>query len=299
MQQPLKLTAMTRTLKLINLITTALWCWAPFTQLQAIPWWVISSGNNTATEPSGVFEPYVATFDGVNDYINYKVVSGTAPYPTGLADGYNFTFSTHLKMGASSDGVRYRLFDIAVSSGNRILSIYRDENNKIYILGKNSGEQFIFQLITTTATITEASEWVHLYICINIQQAVGLNKIYINGVPAAFTNITPYLQQAGVIDMLAGVAPIYTIGASGNTSPIERFKGSMTELWFNDSYIDDLSKFTSLNVPISLGANGELPLGTVPVFYFSRTGGGNSWSTNAGTAQNMIVTGTLDTGTYP
>lgn len=289
---------MTRTLKLINLITTALWCWAPFTQLQAVPWWVISSGNNTAAAPAGAFTPYVATFDGVNDYMRYNVTTTGSPYPTGLADGYNFTISAHIKMGAGSDGILYHIFDISGSTGTRHLTVARDANNKIYVVGRNSSISIILELTTNTVTVTEASGWVHLYICFNMQQAAALNKVYINGVSAAFTTTT-YLQTGGVLDMLAGVTPVYTVGANGNASPINRFKGSMSELWFNDSYIDDLSKFTSSNVPISLGANGELPLGTAPVYYFSRNGGGNSWSTNAGTAQNMIVTGTLDTGTYP
>ena len=288
---------MKRTLKLINLITTALWCWAPFTQLQAIPWWIISSGNYTDSATPGEFTPYVATFDGVNDYMRYKVTT-SAPIPTGLADGYSFTFSAHIKMGASSDGIACRIFDIADSTGTRYLTVDRTVDNKIFSVARNSSGSVILQYTTTTATVTESTGWAHLYIFFNMQQAAGLNKVYINGVSAAFTTTT-YLTSGGVIDMIAGTAPVYTIGGSGNTSPTEKFKGSMSELWFNDSYLDDLTKFTNSNVPISLGENGELPFGIPPVFYFSRAGGGNSWSTNAGTAQSMTVTGTLDTGTYP
>lgn len=229
--------------------------------------------------------PYAASSDG-NDYMS------TAVAPTGLADGKQFTCAFWLKM-AANDGVLKRIYRYE-DNGVTKLGISRNASNFIQLAAQSSSSATTILSLVTNTTITVSSGWVHVYICIDMTSS-ALAKIYFNGVSQPLT-ITTYTDDA--IDQTSSTATdawtIFATAAGG-----DNLNGSLSEFWYNDSYLDDPSKFYDNGGPVDLGATGQLPTGSQPVFYFSRTGSGNSWDTNAGTGGNMTITGSFGSPVAP
>jgi hypothetical protein len=226
-----------------------------------------------------------AVFDGTNDYLRL-----TSSGPTGLADGKTFTCSFWVDF-AGADNNYQALFDICSAGGTLKLRIYRSNNNKITLLGLKSDDTTLLAM-DSGATILAAAGWVHVYICIDLANASN-RKIYFNG-SAQSIAVTTYTDDT--MDLVAGASAKYTVGAEGDDDGI-KLNGALCEFWFDDSYLDDPTKFASGGHPISLGSDGSTPTGSAPVFYLK--GSGDGFATNSGTGGNLTLTGTLGTTTPP
>lgn len=261
----------------------ALWCWAPFVQLRAIPLHVFVGG---ATSASGDYSVNTAVFDGTNDYTRRN-----ATFTSGAADGKVVTFAFWIKMHASStNGSVYRIFETATGGSSSRVWINRSANNTIGLRAANSSGTTILSIDTAT-TFTAGGAWTHVYFCADLANT-SLRKIYINGVSETIT-VNTY-TDATIDWVVTGQQTNIgsTVGAAN------KLYGSLAEFWGDDVYLDDPTKFYSGGNPVNVGSDGSTPNGSQPLFYFSSTGSGNSWGNN-GTAGSFTVTGTLDTDTSP
>lgn len=223
-----------------------------------------------------------AVYDGTNDRIE---IIGS---PTGLADGgvFSFSFWYHDDGG---DGTQRELVEWATSSAAYRLRIEHTTANKIMVQARDSTPTVILQ-VTSTNTITTASGWVRISGCFNLSNT-SLRKLYF-GTTAETLSVTTYTN--GSIDM-AGASWKYDVGTT--TNGVLDITGALSEFWFDDSYLDDPTKFESGGHPISLGSDGSLPTGSQPVFYLK--GDGNGWNINSGTGGNFTLTGSFGTTTPP
>lgn len=225
-----------------------------------------------------------AVFDGTNDLMRMTVSN-----PPGLADGKQFTFSAWIQMGA--DDANCGIFILGALNSTRVI-ISRPTNNWVRVFGRNAAISTILDLHTTN-TLKVADGWVHLFVCIDLTDAAK-RKVYLNGSPSSLV-VTTYTNDT--LDM-QGVSYLYNVGCgTASPTPDVRLNGALSEVWFDDSYLDDPTKFASGGHPISLGANGSIPTGSSPAFYFR--GSGNGFNVNSGTAGDMTITGSLGTTTPP
>lgn len=231
---------------------------------------------------AGSFTAQTAVFDGTNDSMS------SASAPTGIADSKTFTFSDWVRFDGAN-ATEQALFSI-YEGGSLRFEIYKWTDNKIYVYGKNQGNTVILDFNGGTA-ITAGSTWYHIYICADTATAAN-NKIYINGVAETVTITT---RTDDTLD-LAASGP-YLVGA--RTSGQARLFAAQAELWFEDSWLDAPNSFRSGGRPVSLGATGNTPTGSAPVYYFSLNGSGDSWAVSSAGNGNMTVTGTLTTTTPP
>ncbi len=136
-------------------------------------------------------------------------------------------------------------------------------------------------------TSFELNRWYHLMIA---WTATGL-AIYVNG---ALIDTKTFAS----VDMAGQILARMGIGASvaGNTPWV----GDIGHLYINIGETLDLSqpanraKFIADGAPVNLGANGHLPTGTAPAFYYD--GDAPAWA-NQGTASNIPVTNALTPST--
>ena len=253
--------------------------------------------SSVATEAQVLINPYrfgipsltanTAVFDGTGDLLKKTTAI------TGIADGQAFTMSFWMK--ADVDGTLYRIFYITTSTTPSRFRVFRTVGNTIEMVGNNVATTTVLEA-TTAATVTAAMGWTHVYIAIDLSNTSN-RHIYINGTEDASVTWTTY-NTAGVIDFDATL-PQSTIGSDGAEDG--KLAGALAELWFDDSYFNDPTKFrNAANHPISLGATGNTPTGAAPVLYLSLNGAGNSWATDSsGNANTFTVTGTLGTTTSP
>lgn len=252
-------------------------------QLRGIPL-TIFLGAGTPVPP-GDYVPYVGQFDGTNDYLRRTSAV------TGLANVKTFTFATWLKFNGS-DGAIHRIMTISTTGFTSRLALTRNTSNVISVVGWSSAATEILNITGSTA-LTNSSGWVHVYICIDLSNT-ALRKIYVNGVAETLT-VTTYTNA--ILDM-AAVNHVNTIAGSGVSTP-SLAAIALADLWFDDVYLDDTSKFLSAGNPVELGATGNLPTGSQPPFYFSSTGNSNSWATNNGAGGAFTTTGAITTETGP
>lgn len=236
----------------------------------------------------GGYTANTAVFDGTNDYMMM-----TSSGPTGLAaSGTQFTFSAWVKFTGGTGSTDDTVFSFGNSAPSVRIAIYRSIANKIALFARNAAGTTILDLVGSTV-IGDAGGWLHIYACIDLT-STSLRKIYINGV--AETLVVTTYNTAGIIAFTSASAR-YAIGSNINTTPIEKITASVAELWWNDSYLDDPTKFATGGIPISLGSDGSTPTGAAPVFYLM--GSGNGFNINSGTGGNYTVTGSLGTDTPP
>jgi hypothetical protein len=245
---------------------------------------ISATGFTPTPPPPDPYDAVTSVFDGTNDYMT--LVSGG---PTGLIDGNKFTFSTWIKFG--SDGTWATIVDYSTSILGLRFLIRRNDDNTLLVFANNSGGTEILR-ISTTETFTVADGWTHLYVCIDLSDTAK-RKIYKDSTPCTLT-VTTY-NTAGTIDYV-GAGFNYRIGARADGA-VDKMNAALSEYWWDDSYLDDLTKFVTDGCPIDLGADGSTPTGAAPVFYFK--GEGNAFNVNSGTGGNFTVTGTLTTTTPP
>ncbi len=97
-------------------------------------------------------------------------------------------------------------------------------------------------------------------------------------------------------DVQMAGANLTRIGIGGNVSTANQVIGDIGHFWLDLNQSMDLSdpanlsKFLSNDLPVDLGATGELPLGSTPHYYYD--GDGPAW-TNLGTGGNVPINGAL------
>lgn len=275
--------------QLFTYIVACLWCWATLIPLQAQSLRALLSGNVANAVD---YIPYGAVFDGTNDYLQFNTTATTNPF-VGLQDSKAITCAFWIKFNGG-DATAQTIFDLSASTGTiSRFKITRTTGNKINIQGRTSGNTLIVD-VTTGASITVASGLTHILIVLDTTTAAQIQKVYINGVSDTLT--VPTFTADGIMDLevTGGTNRQNTIGALGTAA--QKINADLFEFWFNDTSIDDITKFYSSG-PVDLGASGALPIGSPPVHYLSRNGNGDLWNSNSSGGLAFTLFGALGTPT--
>ena len=215
------------------------------------------------------YEATNAVFNGNSQYMKAQ-----ADYSdNGIANTTTFTFSGWVNRSLNNSNAMILSFGTTAPQDR--FYIYINAGNVVQTAGISSGAATVFAMVGSNQ-ITVASGWTHIYVCANLADATQ-TKIYINGIIDA-TNAQTRVNTAIQFE---GLSYHYYIGRYAG-SALNFFNGAMSELWWNDTYLDDPTKFIQNGCPISLGANGETPTGAQPAFYFK--GGSSGFHVSSGTA---------------
>lgn len=192
------------------------------------------------------FTPVYTEYDG-NDYS--KIVSQSLAPAAGKLG--TLSCMIHLK----EDGVTDRIFN---AQGTAVF-ISRQSNDKIRINVKNAASATILE-VESTANLVNADGKMHL-LCAWNTNAGGNAVIKLGGVDVTGV-ISPDLDDTvNYTRTNTGI-----MAAENGAGPAT---GCISELYFNvAAYITDATKFADGNNPISLGADGSLPTGSQPAWYF-------------------------------
>jgi hypothetical protein len=249
-----------------------------------------TSWNGTSIATGPTYTANTAVFDGSNDYMRHTDASGGANL-VGLSDVERFTVSFWVNF-SGGDGADQTIFHIANSiDGTPYFVIQRTSGNFIRFFARSSVNTVLLDA-RSTSTITASSGWTHIYACMDLASTSTM-KVYINGVADTLvitTRVNDWIN-------FHGASYVYSFGTTHSSSATEKLTAAVAEFWLNDSYLDDITKFRSGSKPIDLGATGNLPTGSAPVFYFK--GNGNGFNVNSGTCPSFTITGSLGTTTPP
>jgi len=127
-----------------------------------------------AGNAGGAVEPVGIDFDGTNDYLN------RSSDLVGNADGKTFTFSAWVY---KTDATGY-----VYSSGTSNQFIVYTSNDRVSVLGKNSGNTYILSAETGTNKIPR-NTWTHIIISMDLSNASN-RYIYVNDVSQSITAST-------------------------------------------------------------------------------------------------------------
>jgi len=237
-------------------------------------------------KPSG-YVPYAAGFSGTAQYLRRTSTI------TGLTDSSQFTISFWLDLTGGDAGNRNVI--TMHTNTTSIFTCLRTSTNTIRFFARNSAGTTIMDAVGSgTYTAASPAGWVHFLLAVDLT-STATRHLYTNGVEDASVTWNTY-NTAGVIDFSPTSPDFYIAAMSGGGSLLV---GSLSELWFNDTYLDDITKFRAGGLPVSLGATGETPLGGVsPALYFSQAGSGASWN-NSASASTFTVTGTPSSPSPP
>lgn len=144
------------------------------------------------------------------------------------------------------------------------------------------------------ASAVSFNAWHHLFVSADLNHAAGskLLNLYLDGVsirdPSAGGDTDPaFLMNVN------GVA--FGLPAAASQLSALNANISFSDVWIGvGQYVDPsaIASFrSSAGRPVFLGANGELPTGTSPTYFFS--GDATAFATNKGTGDAVSLTGTL------
>ncbi|MCP4878336.1 MAG: LamG domain-containing protein [Gammaproteobacteria bacterium] len=205
-------------------------------------------------------------YDGTNDY------SVKTSEFTGLVDGKEGTISFWFEL-KSGDGTDMRFISNGTAATR--FTVYRTSGNKIRVLGLNAAAGTILDGSSTTSYLADGVRH-HCEISYDL------------------LNTTLRLRVDGSDDLAGGPTVTndtldYTFGPQWNLMALgdgtEKANAEISELWFDDSYIDvaiaanEALFRTSAGQAAVLGENGELVTGTAPILYWT----GDDAATNEGT----------------
>lgn len=265
---------------LIVYIVACLWCWGTLAPLKGVPLWVLLSGESNASEPANPINH--AVFAG-SQYLRASSMT-----PSGLSNTKTFTVAFWIKMNGG-DGTSQNILTISYGTVLRF-SVSRGTTGKIRAYAYNVGQSEIFQL-TGASDVVVASGWTHVMLAVDLANTSN-RALYINGVNEAATSTwTTYANDWIQLNDPGGVR--ITIGANKENTPGAFLNAALGELWFNDTYNNVISDYYNAGQAVPVGSNGELPIGSSPVLYYSPGGSGNSWNSNGGTGGALTRTGTL------
>ena len=230
----------------------------------------------------GGFTAYTAGFDGSTNYLTRS--GSVAGIDTGDANSKTLTISFWVDFTAG-DGAYQGIIIIRTSSNTR-MEVYKSNTNKITINGYNSSGTQILGMEGGTS-IVAADSWKHILICVDLTNTSN-RHIYINGADETLT-VGTYTND--FMDLYTSATPNTNIGTTDGVGT-NKLRGSIAELWLDDTYLADTTKFASGGHPISLGSTGNTPTGSAPAIYLSLSGSGNSWVTDSsGNGNTYTVNG--------
>ena len=212
-------------------------------------------------------------FDGSTDYLDSNAL-------TGIADGKKFTWVMIVRH-ANAAGTQ----EVYQSSTGAAFQVRRTSTGNVEIVAENSGGTEILNQVTTGTPVAAAGTYV-IMLSGDLATA-GSFRCRINDVAATVTSTT------FTNDTIDFTVAENSIGATGAGSvPVA---GDMYEIWFDATTNLEFNtesvrrKFiTANNVPVFLGANGELPTGTAPILFLGYDPY-TSWPRNRGSATSAFT----------
>lgn len=227
-----------------------------------------------------------ATIPGATDFDGSTYATRGADLD-GIADGKQGIFSCWFQLD-NADGTSAQFM---ANSNTRISILRINSDNTIAFLAQSSAPATILNMRTASA-VTSGSGWRHIMASWDMTDTAK-RHIYLDGVQSeSFTTHTNT-----DIDYTTGNYSIGALVTSGS-----RFNGCLSQIFFHTSYLDLSSdsnrlKFRSAaGSPVSLGADGSLPLGAQPLIYFpegdptDNKGSGGNFSVAAGALTDCSTT---------
>lgn len=173
-----------------------------------------------------------------------------------------------------------------------------------------------------TKQIDDLSSWRHILISYDTNHAradriiqVYVTDVEVTATPPAYAKNEGYgawpdggggndpFTVEETLFRTAVFANFYTDAQYDANTPYTAAIADIADLWFDQSYLDisevsNRRKFISASgMPVFLGSNGQAPLGTVPLFYFS--GDKDTFLINKGTGPTVTQTGVLTNASSP
>jgi len=208
-------------------------------------------------------------FDGSTDYLDGATF-------TGVADGKTGTMVVVLRFANAASATER----ILLSTGSQF-GILRLSTGHLQVFGENSAGTLIMSMVTDTGTAPCAAAGTYVIMASWDLANSGSGRIYVNDV-SSMTTATTYTN-----DTIDYTAAEYSIGAS--ITGTDKFAGDLYTLWLDPTAWMELNtesnrrKFADRNnVPVFLGASGELPTGASPGLFLGYNDY-TSWTTNRGT----------------
>ena len=233
--------------------------------------------------PAPAFVARSAYFDGASNLRN--IALSVAGGSKGMA---SFWFRQPATWTASQT-----VFEARVG-GTAVLSAGASSSGRVsFRLNQDGTASDVF---TTAANTFVGGNWYHVLWAWDYANARF--QLYVNGVAL---NTASYLFTGGTKFDLDG-ATITGVGVGSGSSGASIWTGDIGHLYVNLTETLNLSvqanreKFALSGHPVNLGANGQMPTGSVPQFYCD--GDGAAWN-NLGTAGALSVTGALTAGAAP
>lgn len=233
--------------------------------------------------PPGGFTPFTAGFNGTSQYLT---ADENNPALLGASSGNDVTISVWLNPTGGDGNLQHVIW-----GSNDRTTIQKDTTNRFRVIWKSpGGSDRIDYTSTTTKTATDG--WFHLLVVLG--DTTGETKMYFDG-----TLDTPLTETVTSGELNKGTGEFFRVG--GASSGLNKWVGSMTELYIQEALVDDVTKFESGGVPISLGPTGNLPDGSSALLYLSLEGEGDTWGEDSsGNANDFTVSGSpLGTPTAP
>ena len=206
---------------------------------------------------------------------------------TGMTNQKTLTCSFWLN-STGKNGTAVQYYGSTDGFGSIRCQVAKTTANQIQVFAKNTGGTTILNIHGSTA-ITTTSGWNHIFIAIDLAAATKHLLIYVNGVAETVTETT-YSDDTMHLNCAFGTNR-YALATLTT-------QARLSEFWFSPTYLGSPSSFSSGGFPASIGPHGVVS-GTTPVFYFSRSGGGNTWGTDSSGNGNNITITNATSGTLP
>lgn len=213
--------------------------------------------------------------------------------PAGVVDNTFYSASMWLKRLAIS-GQR-QVVRSRVGSSDRVGFGYRSDNVFFIYLRNSGGNTLLDARCDFIGQGVDVLDWHHVAFCVDIS-VTPVVHIYCDRVELT---VSIEVFSAGNINHIG-----FPVGLAAKPNGANPWDGDLSRIWVNSSYVDftdsaNLDKFIdSSGCPVPAGANGEIPTGTSPDYYFA--GPTNTWHENLGTAGTFTEVGAFtDSTTSP
>jgi hypothetical protein len=229
-----------------------------------------------------------ADFDGVNDFLSRGDFTGAADSKTGILSFWIYPDTRLGDIFSATNGANGRF---NVSMNDTFVT------GAIDIWAVDSANQYLFDLACGALT---AGAWNHILASWDLNAAASAQYFYLNGASSKDASSAVYLNSN--VDYTLGTWTVCETSLASER-PFKVDAG-LAEFYFAPGQYLDFSvlanreKFRSATgKPVSLGATGATPTGTVPKVYLHLDNGeaAANFATNRSGNGNFTVTGTLTT----
>lgn len=198
-----------------------------------------------ATGGGAAYTAYATTFIGTNCYF-------TTGSTMSLTNSTKMTFSAWFKIDANPSAQTWLLtFRNASSFISRSSGAM-----KVNIRGTVTNPSYVWE---GTTQITNGSGWHHLWVSLDGTDG-STALVYLDGTSAS-GSWTTYVTNALINYQVSTLTVGATVGG-GNA-----LQGCLCELWFDNQYSSDPTKWISGGKPVNLGSDGSTPTGVQPAIY--------------------------------